>query len=101
MNNYPVFVVALTPPPTPPPSRLLTGSLFVHSDEVSGLLLSELGMSSVTAAGVRHAPGEVIGGETQGDGAKLRAKMDWDVAARAQTEGAETLAACVEGCRQV
>lgn len=58
-------------------------------------------MSSITAAGVRHAPSEVIGGETQGEGAKLRAKVDWDAAARAQKEGTGTLEACVEGCRQV
>lgn len=100
VNNCEAFVVTLDPHfPYPPVLSLV--SLFIHSDEVSGLLLSELGMSSITAAGVRHAPSEVIGGETRGEGAKLRAKVDWDAAARTQKEGTGTLEACAEGCRQV
>lgn len=71
------------------------------SDETSALLLSELGVSSLTAAGVRHAPGEVIGGETRGEGARLRAKVDWDRLTRVRREGEGALEACTEQCRQV
>lgn len=71
----------------------------MRSDEISGLLLSELGVSSVTASGVRHAPGEVIGGESVGEVARLSAKVDWDRAACAEKEGERALEACAKGCR--
>lgn len=69
------------------------------SDEVSACLLSELGIGSITAAGVRHAPGEVIGGETRGEAARLRAKADWDRASGSRREAEVALQACAEGCR--
>lgn len=75
--------------------------MYVCSDEVSGLLLSELGMSSVTAAGVRHAPGEIIGGEVQGEESRLRAKVDWDRTSSTLAEAEAAFEACAEGCRQV
>ena len=71
------------------------------SDEISALLLSELGVSSLTGSGVRHAPGEVVGGETRGEGARLRAKVDWDRLSRVRREGEEALVACAEDCRHV
>lgn len=91
------------PPPTPLP-RLSSPSSsgaprFNTSDEVSALLLSELRQSSITAQGVRHAPGEVIGGDAGGEDAKLRAKVQWDLAVRQRRERTEALDACVEGSR--
>lgn len=82
----------------PHPSSL-TVSPLTQSDEVSALLLSELRQSSITVHGVRHAPGEVVGGETWGEGAKLRAKAEFDLAVRTYTERTEALEACAEGSR--
>ena len=56
-------------------------------------------MSSVTKMGVRHAPGEVVGGEVQGEEARLRGKFDWDRAVSAQREAERALKVCAEGCR--
>lgn len=69
------------------------------SDEVSALLLKELGLSSVTRMGVRHAPGEVIGGEVEGEGARFRAKVGWDRAVSVQREAEQALGTCMEECR--
>lgn len=56
-------------------------------------------MSSVTRMGVRHAPGEVIGGEVEGEGTRFRAKADWDRVASVQREAEQALGTCMEECR--
>lgn len=44
---------------------------------------------------------QVVGGEAQGEGARMAAKRDWDVANRARKQGEASLEACAEGCRYV
>eukprot|EP00904_Undaria_pinnatifida_P001449 jgi/Undpi1/11304/HiC_scaffold_30.g13602.m1 len=58
--------------------------VITENDEISALLLSELGVSSLTIAG----------GEARGEEARLRAKVDWDRSNRVRREGEEALEAC-------
>ncbi|CAN0503028.1 unnamed protein product, partial [Ectocarpus sp. 12 AP-2014] len=81
--------------------KALGAWLITADDDTSALVLDELGMSSVTLSGVRHAPGEVVGGAAQGEGARLRAKLDWDLANHARRDGEASLEACVEACRDL
>ncbi|CAM9450352.1 unnamed protein product, partial [Ectocarpus sp. 13 AM-2016] len=81
--------------------KALGAWLITADDDTSALVLDELGMSSVTLSGVRHAPGEVVGGGAQGEGARLRAKLDWDLANHARRDGESSLEACVEACRDL
>ncbi|CAM9172353.1 unnamed protein product [Pylaiella littoralis] len=81
--------------------KALGAWLITDDDDTSAIVLGELGMGSVTVSGVRHAPGEVTGGEVQGEAARLKAKLDWDRADRARREVEASLEACAEGCRDL
>ncbi|CAM9297243.1 unnamed protein product [Scytosiphon promiscuus] len=81
--------------------KALGAWVITDDDDTSAMVLSELRMSSITVSGVRHAPGEVVGGEAHGEKARLAAKQDWDLANRARRQEEASLEACVEGCRDL
>ncbi|CAM9531066.1 unnamed protein product, partial [Discosporangium mesarthrocarpum] len=71
--------------------------LITENDEVSALLLSELGLPSISATGSRHMRGEMINDDVQGRGGILRQKMVWDEVVIAHGRKREELAACANG----